>query len=87
VHVQKTADFSSIVNDMTLTAKQLKSSLSFADVMEELTTKAEDLKEVQEQRVNSTMVSKSGQLVVKLLEILEVVVVKVVGEMENQVMY
>jgi hypothetical protein len=87
VHVQKTADFSSIVNDMTLTAKQLKSSLSFADVMEELTTKAEDLKEVQEQWVNSTMVSKSGQLVVELVEILEVVVVKVVGEMENQVMY
>jgi hypothetical protein len=72
---------------MTLTAKQLKSSLSFADVMEELTTKAEDLKEVQEQWVNSTMVSKSGQLVVKLLEILETVVVKVVGEKENQVMY
>jgi hypothetical protein len=55
------ADFSSIVNDMTRTAKKLKSSLSFADVMEELTTKAEDLKEVQKRQVNSTMVSKSGQ--------------------------
>jgi hypothetical protein len=32
---------------MTCTAKQLKSSLPFADVMEELTTRAEDLKEVQ----------------------------------------
>jgi hypothetical protein len=59
--VRDYADFSSIVNDMTRTAKQLKSSLSFADVMEELTTKAEDLKEVQKRRVNSTMVSKSGQ--------------------------
>jgi hypothetical protein len=42
--VQDYADFASIVNDMTHNAKQLKSSLPFADVMEELITKA-DLKE------------------------------------------
>jgi hypothetical protein len=59
--VRDYADFSSIINDMTRAAKQLKSSLSFADVMEELATKAEDLKEVQKLRVNSTMVSKNGQ--------------------------
>ena len=34
--------FASIVNDMTRTAKQLKSSLSFADIMVELTTKAKE---------------------------------------------
>jgi hypothetical protein len=45
--VQDYAEFLSIVNYMTCTAKQLKSSLSFHDVMEELTTKAEDLNAVQ----------------------------------------
>jgi hypothetical protein len=59
--VRDYADFSSIVNDMTRTAKQLKSSLYFADVMEEPTTKAEDLKEGQKRQVSSTIVSKGQQ--------------------------
>ena len=43
--VRDYTDFASIVNDMTRTAKQLKSSLSFADVMKELTTKLKILEE------------------------------------------
>jgi hypothetical protein len=39
-------------NDFARTAKQLKSSLSFADVMKELTIKAEDEKELQKRSVN-----------------------------------
>jgi hypothetical protein len=45
-------DLASIVNDMIYTVKQLKSSLSLADVMEELTTKTEDAKVMQKRRVN-----------------------------------
>jgi hypothetical protein len=42
--IREYADFLSMVYDMTHTAKQLKSWLSFTDLMEELTPKTGDLK-------------------------------------------